>query len=158
MKTNKFSLAQREERADNVLWPIFTREVRQREEERLENRLEELCVNSPVFVPLFIVIRRRETCSPSNTKYIRKDLLDPKGFLLYLYLGFTQSHIDKHMSQQNQVFQMVQNKIFNSYTLKTRQNISKKLMHLFLLFFFSVVQFEVQYIYQKQNRVSIYIS
>ena len=65
--------------------------------ERLENRLEELCVNSLVLVPLFIVIRRSETCSPSNTKSIRKDLLDPKGFLLYLYLGFTQSHIDKNI-------------------------------------------------------------
>ena len=68
-----------------------------RKRERLENRLDELYVNSPVLVPLFIVIRRRETCSPSNTKYIRKDLLDPKGFLLYLYLGFTQSHIDKNI-------------------------------------------------------------
>ena len=77
--------------------------MRQREEERMENRFEELCVNSPVLVPLFIVIRRRETCSPSNTKYIRKDLLDPKGFLFYLYLGFTQSHIDKNICHNRNV-------------------------------------------------------
>ena len=84
-----------------MLWPIFSRGVRQREEERLENSLEELCCYSPVLVPLFIVIRRRETCSPSNTKSIRKDLLDPKGFILYIYLGFTQSHIDKNICHNN---------------------------------------------------------
>ncbi|RXH78853.1 hypothetical protein DVH24_002371 [Malus domestica] len=42
-------------------------------------------------MPLFIVIRRKETCSPSDTKSIRKDILNPKGFLIYLYLNFTQS-------------------------------------------------------------------
>ncbi|RXH80764.1 hypothetical protein DVH24_004678 [Malus domestica] len=47
-------------------------------DKRVENRLEELCINSSVLVPLFIVIRRRETCFPSNTKHIRKDLLDSK--------------------------------------------------------------------------------
>ena len=68
----------------------------------MENRLEELCVNSSLLVPLFIVIRRRETCSPSNIKSIRKDLLDPKGLLIYLYLGFTQSqYILEHMSQHS---------------------------------------------------------
>ena len=69
------------------------------ERKRVENGLEELCVNSSVLVPLFIVIRRRETCSPSNTKSIKKDFLDPKGFLIYLYLGFTQSqYVLEHMS------------------------------------------------------------
>ncbi|RXH94361.1 hypothetical protein DVH24_024045 [Malus domestica] len=61
------------------------------ERKRVKNRLEELYVNSLVLVPLFIVIRMKEACSLSNTKSIRKDLLDPKGFLFYLYLGFTQS-------------------------------------------------------------------
>ena len=70
------------------------------ERKRVENRLEELCVNSLVFVPLFIVIRRRETCSPSNTKSIKKDLLDPKGFLIYLYSGLQSQYVLEHMSQQ----------------------------------------------------------
>ncbi|CAN6710705.1 unnamed protein product [Malus baccata var. baccata] len=60
------------------------------ERKRVENRLEEL------------LIRMRETCSPSNTKSIRKDLLDPKGFLIYLYLRFTQSqYVLEHMSQHS---------------------------------------------------------
>ena len=59
------------------------------ERKRMENGLGELCINSLVLVPLFIVIKMRETCSPSNTKYIMKDLLDSKEFLIYLYLGFT---------------------------------------------------------------------
>ena len=72
------------------------------ERKRVENRLDELCVNSLVLVPLFIVIRRRETCSSSNAKFIRKDLLDPKGFIIHLYLGFTQSqYVLEHMSQHS---------------------------------------------------------
>ncbi|RXH97405.1 hypothetical protein DVH24_007751 [Malus domestica] len=48
------------------------------------------------------LIRTRETCSPSNTKSIRKDLLDPKGFLIYLYLGFIQSqYVLECMSQHS---------------------------------------------------------
>ena len=74
----------------------------------MENRLEELCVNFSVLVSLFIVIRRRETCSPSNTKSIRKDLLDPKGFLIYVYLGFTQSqYVLEHMSQHCFIYEFI---------------------------------------------------
>ena len=77
------------------------------ERKMVENGLEELCVNSSVLVPLFKVIKRRETCFPSNTKSIRKDLLDPKGFLIYLYLGFTQSqYVLEHMLQQNNCFNL----------------------------------------------------
>ncbi|RXH70688.1 hypothetical protein DVH24_013434 [Malus domestica] len=50
-----------------------------------------------------VISMRRETCSPSNTKYIRKDLLDSKGFLFYLYLGFTQSNIDKNICHNNTI-------------------------------------------------------
>ena len=38
-------------------------------------------------------IRRRETYSPSTTKFNRTDFLDLEGFLIYLYLGFTQSSL-----------------------------------------------------------------
>ncbi|RXH78667.1 hypothetical protein DVH24_002185 [Malus domestica] len=66
-------------------------------EREIENRLEEFYVlfSSP---HVFIYSNpRRISYLASNTKFNRKDLLDPEGFLIYLYLGFTQSHMSENV-------------------------------------------------------------